>query len=387
MHIGFRTSGGRGEYEVVGGHAGQSALSLEGFSFFSRWPDGIVRDTGLWLDPAESGKPRLRSLAKQPYQVGRMMAAMLLLPTPIRDMRSVAQGPPVLRQGAYAVTKVGFGPGTSFASPPDQVVFEPNYVEAANHGAMEHIGVETRFRRIRAVAAALNVQPQAVADQLAAHQAFMASGSQVDASLNRVVEDLMEALAAADPSYVFGFDPLPSLERIAGITPAPGPELPPPDEIGEDEIEVRALAARQYRMSVVRGPAARRFSLAVRDAYRNRCAFCGGVFAGLPGIEPGIDAAHILAWSNYDLDVVANGIALCKLHHWAFDAAVMLPVYDSGRYIVRFTKLAENFDPESLALLGADAMVIPEEWLPVDPKKWPSLKYLVKLYEDLSISF
>ena len=42
MHIGFRTSGGRGEYEVVGNHTGYSALSLEGWTFQLRWPDGIV---------------------------------------------------------------------------------------------------------------------------------------------------------------------------------------------------------------------------------------------------------------------------------------------------------------------------------------------------------
>lgn len=62
VHIGFRTSGGRGEYELVGTHAGYTASSLEGWPFYMRWPDLIVRNTGLWLDPANGGKPRLRSV-------------------------------------------------------------------------------------------------------------------------------------------------------------------------------------------------------------------------------------------------------------------------------------------------------------------------------------
>ena len=87
MHIGFRTSGGRGEYEVVGTHSGYTAASLEGWSFYMEWPDGIVRDTGLVLEPADSGKPRLRSELPEKIQIGRIVAAMLLLPDPTRAFK------------------------------------------------------------------------------------------------------------------------------------------------------------------------------------------------------------------------------------------------------------------------------------------------------------
>jgi hypothetical protein len=56
VHIGFRTSGGRGEYEIVGGASGLPASGLDGWTFHMRWPDGQTRDTELWLDPAGSGK-------------------------------------------------------------------------------------------------------------------------------------------------------------------------------------------------------------------------------------------------------------------------------------------------------------------------------------------
>jgi hypothetical protein len=55
VHIAFRTSGGRGEYEVVG-HAGSYfASELEFWFFYMRWPDGVTRDTELWIDPGDSG--------------------------------------------------------------------------------------------------------------------------------------------------------------------------------------------------------------------------------------------------------------------------------------------------------------------------------------------
>jgi hypothetical protein len=101
-----------------------------------------------------------------------------------------------------------------------------------------------------------------------------------------------------------------------------------------------------------------------------------------------VDAAHILAWSKFGLDVVSNGLSLCKLHHWAFDAALILPVYDGSGLTLRFTELAtESFSRETLSRLGKDGLVILEQWLPADQSLWPSKTYLAKLYADLAISF
>lgn len=62
-----------------------------------RWPDGVVRDTGLWLDPAESGKPRLRSMLDNPIQISRIVAPMLLLPDPTRAFRNTPTTLPIIR--------------------------------------------------------------------------------------------------------------------------------------------------------------------------------------------------------------------------------------------------------------------------------------------------
>jgi putative restriction endonuclease len=60
-----------------------------------------------------------------------------------------------------------------------------------------------------------------------------------------------------------------------------------------------------------------RFSQNVLDAYGHKCAFCA-VQLRL------IDAAHILPVAHPDShDLVPNGVALCALHHRAYDAALI----------------------------------------------------------------
>lgn len=387
MHIGFRTSQGRGEYEVVGTHSGYTAASLEGWSFFMLWPDGVARDTNLWLDPAGSGKPRLRSLVKPPIQIGRIVAPMLLLPDPTRSRDSARAEMPIIRAKNFAVTQVGFSPESDFSGVADRVTFRPSWIEVANPAGTEAIGVETRWRRVEAVYANHNRLPVDVAACISSHQTKLASGQPIDTSLTTIVTNLRNALAAGvGVNYNRDHDPLPVLERLLGIPVDDGPSLPPPDELSEDEPDISARSAFQYRLSKMRGVGGRLFSSEVRAAYGHRCAFCGARLSGLEGIPTGVDAAHILAWSKHDLDVIANGIALCKLHHWAFDASIMMPVEDRGSYFVQFTTLADRLDSYSLARLGNEGMPIKTEWLPADPTQRPSPKYLQLLYADLGVS-
>jgi putative restriction endonuclease len=349
------------------------------------WPDARTRDTQLWLDPGDSGKPRLRSLATPRYQIGRMMASMLLLPDPRRG-RDVPGGQPIIRNNEYLLTKVGFQTDVTFADIPEQVLFTPSYIEVRNEDEVDQFGVAARWRRIESVYPTIPVQGPKVAAALGAHRDFMASGQPITGSLNTIVRNLRKALAEADAAYDELTDPLPILELRAGITPPSGPELPSPDDVGEEDAEVRIRSAHDYRLSKSRGPSARAFAKAVRDAYRHRCLFCGVILGGFGGLPSGVDAAHILAWTNYDLDVVSNGMALCRLHHWAFDAALMVPVIQDGKYVVRFTSRAsEVLAAEALPYLGHDGFEIPEAWLPADRSQWPNKKYLTRLYDDLSI--
>ena len=391
MHIAFRPSGsptgrGRGEYEAVGRDGRHSASGLKHWYFSMRWPDGVTRDTRLWIDPGESGKPRLRSKASPKYQIGRMMAAMLLLPTPGRERRGIPTGLPVVKRNQYLLTRIGFGPATQFDSSSKRVTFEPSYVEFSNGANADLIGVDNRWRRITAVYTAATSLPDPVRSLVAGHQATLARNLPIRQTLNTQVDRLLNALLGLDVAYEADTDPLPALERLLGIAPAAVPELPPPDEIGADDTDVRVKASAEYRLARARGASARSFAAAVKAAYRNRCAYCGLAFGGIEGIISGIDAAHILAWSSYDLDVLRNGIALCKLHHWAFDAALMLPVVDrGGNYSIAFTELAGRLGPDARARLSMDSMTIPDERLPANKADRPSPKYLRRLYDDLGI--
>lgn len=79
------------------------------------------------------------------------------------------------------------------------------------------------------------------------------------------------------------------------------------DEIGFD--------ARRWKRSTPRDPA---FRAAVLQAYARACAVCGcdGHLSSGPF---GLDAAHIQWKQAHGPDEVSNGIAMCVLHHRAFD--------------------------------------------------------------------
>lgn len=91
-----------------------------------------------------------------------------------------------------------------------------------------------------------------------------------------------------------------------------------PDEVGEPEIQ--AGVARQRRWAVVQTRRALRaldFSDRVLGAYRHRCAMCGVQLRLL-------DGAHILPVAEPDsTDETANGVALCALHHRAYDTGLV----------------------------------------------------------------
>lgn len=64
---------------------------------------------------------------------------------------------------------------------------------------------------------------------------------------------------------------------------------------------------------------ARGFRQAVVEAYDCSCAFCGMRINSPDTLMWEVEAAHIVPSSSMGKDDIWNGIALCRLHHWAFD--------------------------------------------------------------------
>jgi hypothetical protein len=201
----------------------------------------------------------------------------------------------------------------------------------------------------------------------------------------RAVRSVVRTLAEADtPQYVPGADPLPALELLLGIRRAI--DLPAPSEAPQKSPEIRRRLESEYRLARTRGVSAAVFKRAVQRAYGFRCAFCGFTALDVPGLaRSGVDAAHILPWGQYDLDVVQNGLLLCKRDHWAFDAHVLLLSFQEGRYLVRLSPLYEDkiIDQATLDALNEAVGEIPDGRLPPNRAEWPDPVLIEALYEGL----
>ena len=115
------------------------------------------------------------------------------------------------------------------------------------------------------------------------------------------------------------------------------------------------------------------FRIRVLDAYDETCAVCRLRHSEL------LDAAHILA-DKHPLEepAVSNGLALCKLHHAAFDADI-LAVRPDLRIEVRHDVLHEADGPMlKVGLQGFDGQLIS---VPRTRALRPNVDFLTERYE------
>lgn len=157
------------------------------------------------------------------------------------------------------------------------------------------------------------------------------------------------------------------------------------EEVHMDPAEARVERVRQWRLAAVRGGSASAFRRKVREAYDSRCMFSGQRLPRTVATSTaGVDAAHILPWSRFDLDATKNGLCLNKQSHWAFDEGLFRLSFDDTKnaYIVsipnpvRLAAQAAQFDIQSF---DAIAGVVPKSRLPVNEALWPSKQYLAEL--------
>lgn len=101
------------------------------------------------------------------------------------------------------------------------------------------------------------------------------------------------------------------------------------------------LAARKLRQEVLSGKAESDIGSSTRSAafrqeimrlYDYTCAACR-LRIITPDFKSVVDAAHIIRFAESHDDVINNGLALCKLHHWAFDEH-LIAINDSYNLIV-----------------------------------------------------
>ncbi|ADD06730.1 restriction endonuclease-like protein [Natrialba magadii ATCC 43099] len=105
------------------------------------------------------------------------------------------------------------------------------------------------------------------------------------------------------------------------------------------------------------------FAKQVKHAYDDTCAACGAARRSPDG-SPEVEAAHIFPKAEGGIDRVHNGLALCRLHHWAFDTGWF--AVTSDREIILNDRTDETA-PEEIRTLEGTQLAVPQE-----PAKQPS---------------
>lgn len=145
------------------------------------------------------------------------------------------------------------------------------------------------------------------------------------------------------------------------------------DTLTDDEIDD---VAETTRRTVIRTIATKyrlaKFRDTVLGAYSHKCAFCQIQLSLL-------DAAHIIpVASPVSTDEVVNGVALCKLHHFAYDANLVsfderyrIEISQSRVQALTASKLAGRL-PEFQSAMGKTLL------LPLNARQHPNPDYIKK---------
>ena len=118
------------------------------------------------------------------------------------------------------------------------------------------------------------------------------------------------------------------------------------EDLGLDRLDSRRRRQRDQQ-----------FTIDVLENYRYSCAFCG-FHAVLNGKATGIDAAHVQWHAHRGPDEVENGIALCKLHHWAFDKGI-LGIDEQERICIADVFVAQSDGGLPIESLANRALAVP----------------------------
>ena len=120
------------------------------------------------------------------------------------------------------------------------------------------------------------------------------------------------------------------------------------------------------------------FRANILRAYTRRCAVCALKHVSL------LDAAHIIPDSNeLGVPAVRNGMAMCKLHHSAYDANLLAITPDRKIEIAPRIMSESNGPTLKYGLQGrhGEALMV----LPAHPSEWPDPESLLQRYEQFLV--
>ncbi len=129
----------------------------------------------------------------------------------------------------------------------------------------------------------------------------------------------------------------------------------------EDTDETEETGSRKTRSAL--------FRRRVKRYYDETCAICGSN-RKTPEGNSEIEAAHIYPRRENGRDHYRNGLALCRLHHWAFDSG-WISATDDFEILVRQEDGRD--ESEEFASLEGNQLILPSS-----EDHWPLPKYLQK---------
>lgn len=127
----------------------------------------------------------------------------------------------------------------------------------------------------------------------------------------------------------------------------------------EDEEEIEGTGSRKIRSAL--------FRRQVKQYYNETCAICGSS-RNTPEGNPEVEAAHIYPRRENGRDHYRNGLALCRLHHWAFDSG-WLSVSDDFEILLREENGRD--EPKEFEHLEGERLRLPS-----NEDRWPLPKFL-----------
>jgi hypothetical protein len=363
---------GRGEYELAEQFNGIDAAQSVGHDLILRIGP-VNLSTGIWVTH-QQGKYRLR--LRQPrsgIQIGRQVAAMLLMPRPVREQAALPQGSPRLVTASYIVDDIELADAVLTAN---ELHARAVDIDFKGTGRLD---VSKRWAELETIAANREALPADLSSLLAQHEAATKEGV-VGAAVESLTADIQQSLARSSAGLGIGYeeteDPVPSLLEALGGPVVPVAEPKPAEPLATEPLEVRRREVKRARAWYRRRPgASTKFSRDVRAAYDHRCVICGERFQPTLRTKSGVDADHIMPWAGFDEDTVRNGLCLCKSHHWMVDEGLLAIEYTAatGDYKVVAAVWVDELAASgfSVAAIRAYVGTIPASRLPANAANRP----------------
>ena len=389
MRIALRTSGGRGEYELVGTQAGIRSTDLEGKEIVFQISPGL-RVPGHAQTTRLQGKPRIRLTDRSNGRHSHiLLSSIFLMPRPKRELAETGTSLDVLSGKDYSIVGVDVD---VLAVESRNVVLRPKQIHVGNaSGRRACVDTAIRMGAIHRLWVVAEAVDSPLGRLVREHRDAVLKSPGLHRALEKVAERIRQEAGNGDPLIriwaIMERHGLPKKEDMEGLIQAEEES-----GLGSEEDDVPPLASgreqvRRWRKTIARGPAARRFSEEVKSVYDYRCLFTGRRLPPTPQTSTsGVESAHILPWADHQIDHVANGLCLDKLCHWAFDVGILRLDWDCERYVLtvpsslRDAAASARFDLEFFVELEGP---LPFCRMPKDQRNWPRPAFLEKLNSEM----